>query len=149
MERVESQKRTQLFLLRGMGLNPSEDDMEVHLMLSNAYRLEFDMVIDYDRLTKSAHWITKIVEMNNKTKRYDDFALRHRLYLQFHSLCLYMANKGLNVFANFKITANYLGINALNLTLWLSCLLKLGRREHILIYNQINRIKDFIRNGVN
>jgi glycosyltransferase involved in cell wall biosynthesis len=149
IERVESQKRTQLFLLRGMGLNPSEDDMEDHLLLSNAYRLEFEMVNNYGGLSRTAKWIREIVEMNKMTRRYDDSLLRHRLYLQYNSLCLYMANKGLNVFTDFKITANYLGINTFNLTLWLSCLLKLGRKEHIVIYNQINRIKNFIRNGVN
>ena len=143
--RIESQKRTQYLLLKGMGLNPSEDDMEVHLLLSNSYRLEFDMVINYDGLVKAAKWITEIVEMNKTTKRYDDYILRNRLHLQYNSLCLFMADKGMNVFTYFKVTSNYLGINPFNLTLWLSCLLKLGRKEHILIYNQINRIKKIIQ----
>lgn len=147
-ERVESQKRTQYHLLKGMGLNPTKDDMEVHLFLSNAYRLEFEMVINYDELVKAAKWITEIVEMNKITKRYGDYVLRNRLYLQYISLCLFMADKGLNVFTYFKVTANYLGMNPFNLTLWLSCLLKFGRKEQILIYNQINRIKKFIKNGI-
>jgi glycosyltransferase involved in cell wall biosynthesis len=38
-ERTNSQKRTQLFLLNEMGLTPSDEEMEIHLILANAYRL--------------------------------------------------------------------------------------------------------------
>jgi len=148
-QRIESQRRTQLYLLKIMGLNPSEEDMEIQLILSNAYRLEFEIEFSDDLLEKVAKWIREIVGKNNITKRYDNFALRHRLHTQYHALCLYSGNKGLTVFSKYRDTAVYLQVNSLNIILFISCFLKLGRKEHIAIYNRINQFKGLLKNVSN
>lgn len=148
-QRVESQKRTQLSLLKIMGLNPSEEDMEIQLILSNAYRLEFEIECSGDLLEKISKWIKEIVEKNNTIKRYNDFALRHRLHTQYHALCLYSASIGLSVFSKYKDTAVYLQVNSFNLPLFISCFLKLGRKEHIAIYNRVNQFKGLLKHVFN
>lgn len=147
-ERVNSQKRTQLFLLKEMGLNPSKEDMVTHLLLANAYRLEFEFAGNYNTLKRVSLWVKKIAETNRKTKRYNDLALKKRLYTQYHSLCLYMAGEGMSVYSEFRVTANYLGLNTINPTLMISCLLRFGRKNHLVLYNLSNKLKNIIRNVV-
>lgn len=147
-ERTNSQKRTQLFLLNEMGLNPSDADMEIHLMLANAYRLEFEFTGDYNTLKNVSLWVKKIADTNRTTQRYNDLALRKRLYTQYQSLCLYMANNGFNVYKEFKMIGKYLGLNPSNPALMISCLLRIGRTEHLVLYNLSNKFKNIIRNGL-
>ncbi|MBM3400855.1 MAG: glycosyltransferase [Bacteroidetes bacterium] len=147
-ERTNSQKRTQLFLLNEMGLTVSDEDMEIHLLLANAYRLEFEFAGNYDILKKVSLWIKKITETNRRTNRYNDLALRKRLYTHYHALCLYLADNGFGVYKEYKVIANYLGFNAINLTLMISCLFRSGRKEHLVLYNLSYKLKNIIRNVV-
>ena len=140
-ERIKSQKRTQLFLLNEMGFYPSDEEMELYLKLANGYRLEFDMPVDLLMLRKLRFLIKKIITINNHSQRYSEPALTERCLIQYQSLCLYSANIGISVYNEFKKLAESLGQKRKNRLLLFSCILKFGRKEHLIFYNIINKLK--------
>jgi glycosyltransferase involved in cell wall biosynthesis len=140
-ERITSQKRTQLFLLNEMGFYPSDEEMELYLKLANGYRLEFDMPVDLLMLKKLSFLIKKIITTNKHSQRYSESALIERCLIQYQSLCLYSANIGISVYNEFKILAESLGKKRKYWLLLFSCIFKLGRKEHLIFYNIINKLK--------
>lgn len=140
-ERIESQKRTQLFLLNGLGFYPSDEEMELYLKLANCYRLEFDMPVDLLILRKVRFMINKMINANKNTHRYYELALVERCMIQYQSLCLYSAHFGVSVYYEFKKLAESLGQKRKNWLLFSSCILKFGRKEHLFFYNILNRLK--------
>lgn len=145
--RVKSQVRTQEFLLKEMGMNPSSDDMKIHLLLANAYRLEFDLTVDTEILEVAKIHIGKIIDANAVTKRYNHQALIKCCLMHFRSLCLYTANLGKVVYNQFMSLAKKYHVYKTDYTLWLSCLLRLGRKQHLVVYNKMNLLKSFISNA--
>ena len=145
-ERISSQKRTQLFLLKEMGFSASEDEIRLHLLLANAYRLEFDIVIDLKTLIKVRFLLLKMISANVNSKRYSQKALAERCMIQYSSLCLYSAYLGMSVYKEFKIVAGILGLKQFNYLLLTSCILKFSRKEHLVIYNNLNKLKAALRN---
>ena len=145
-ERISSQKRTQLFLLKEMGFSASEDEIRLHLLLANAYRLEFDIVIDLETLIKVRFLLLKMISTNVNSKRYSQKALAERCMIQYRSLCLYSAYLGMSVYKEFKIVAGILGLKQFNYLLLTSCILKFSRKEHLVIYNNLNKLKAALRN---
>ena len=145
-ERISSQKRTQLFLLKEMGFSASEDEICLHVLLSNAYRLEFDMVIDLETLKKVRFYLIKMISANASSKRYSQKALAERCMIQYKALCLYSANLGMSVYKEFKMVAGILGLKSNDLPLLTSCILKFSRKQHLVIYNNLNKLKAAVKN---
>lgn len=145
--RVKSQIRTQEFLLKKMGMNPSSNDMKIHSLLANSYRLEFDLPVDTEILEVAKIHIGKIIDKNAVTKRYNHQALIKCCLMHFRSLCLYTANLGKEVYIQYMSLAKKYNVAKTDYTLWLSCLLRIGRKQHLVVYNKINLFKSFISNA--
>lgn len=140
-KRIASQQRTQLFLLNKMGVYPVEEEIQLHLILANAYRLEFDVTIDLEILRKVRFFIIKLITANISSRRYNEKALAERCMIQYRSLCLYSSNLGLSVYKEFKITSSKLDQKSRDFLLLVSCIFKFSRKEHLCIYNNWNSLK--------
>jgi len=143
--RIESQQKTQLFLLRKLDLFPTKEQLDIHTLISNAYRLEFDAKVDTDCLQYAGQWIIEIFKKNSKLKRYNQVALRNSLLQNFYSLCLYSSNNGILAYQIYQRYQRDLGIKRVNLLLLISGIFRMGRKSHLLIYNQIKKVKLFLQ----
>lgn len=142
--RIDSQKKTQRYLLNQVGIEASETDLFLHSLLSNSYRYEFDINVSVETLKEVAAWIQRLHEINNISNRYNDQFLKKRIRIHYFSLCLYSANKGMKVYKQYAKVMKTLNQSVINLLLLVSCLLKLGRKQHLVIFQKINFIKTII-----
>jgi glycosyltransferase involved in cell wall biosynthesis len=145
-ERIDSQQRTQLLLLKKMGVYPNDEEIQLHLILANAYRLEFEVTIDLETLRNVRFYIIKLIAANSNSKRYNENILAERCMIQYSALCLYSANLGIAVYQEFKITTRMICLKKRNILLLASCIFKFSRKEHLFIYNNLNRLKSVVRN---
>jgi len=148
-ERINSQKRTQLYLLNEMGVYLSDEEMELYVLLANGYRLEFDMTVDLVLLRKILLVINKIITANKISKKYSELVLAERCIIQYQALCLYAANIGIAVYKEYKTLTFLLGQKRNNWLLLLSCILKFGRKKHLAINYKISNFKAMFINGYN
>lgn len=84
-------------LILKLAINPTEKELELHNSIANWKFLKDKNFIDDVEL-----WFSKIINANNKSKKYDNLALEQILSEKWNIVCLQSTSLGMSVWKKFK-----------------------------------------------